>query len=54
MNDVQPDVFAPARPGPVTPRNRIVKAATCEGPAKHCRVTRRVLSTEPARGAASA
>ena len=36
---VTPDVFAPARLGPVTLRNRTVKAATFEGCTPHGQVT---------------
>jgi 2,4-dienoyl-CoA reductase-like NADH-dependent reductase (Old Yellow Enzyme family) len=39
LRDVTPDVFAPARLGPVRLRNRTVKAATFEGRAPHGQVT---------------
>lgn len=39
MNDPIPDVFVPAKLGPVTLRNRIVKAATYEGLSKKSLVT---------------
>ncbi|MFA1548234.1 hypothetical protein [Actinomadura chokoriensis] len=45
MNDPKPDVSAPAKPGPVTLRNRMT--AILGG--THC-----VLPTEPAWGSASA
>ncbi len=39
VRGVTPDVFAPARLGPVTLRNRTVKAATFEGRTPHGQVT---------------
>ncbi|WP_269757184.1 hypothetical protein [Actinomadura violacea] len=42
MTNEPRDVFAPAGPGPITPRDRTVKAATYEG-----------LTTEPAWGASA-
>lgn len=47
MTPQVPDVLAPGKPGPVTLRDRIVKAAAYGG-------TRRVPSTEPASGSARA
>jgi len=40
---VVPDVFAPARLGPVRLRNRVVKAATFEGRTPHGRVTQDLI-----------
>jgi len=37
--DTPPDPFTPARLGPVTLRNRIIKAATFEGVMPHALVT---------------
>ncbi len=47
-----PDVFAPARLGPVTLRNRVVKAATFEGRSPHGQVTDELIDYHlaPARG----
>jgi 2,4-dienoyl-CoA reductase-like NADH-dependent reductase (Old Yellow Enzyme family) len=47
-----PDVFAPARLGPVTLRNRTVKAATFEGRTPHGQVTDELIAYHlaPARG----
>ncbi len=50
--DAVPDVFAPARLGPVELRNRVVKAATFEGRTPHGRVTDALIDYHlaPARG----
>ncbi|HCU91537.1 MAG TPA: NADH:flavin oxidoreductase [Actinobacteria bacterium] len=52
MNATVPDVFAPARLGPVELRNRVIKAATFEGMTPHALVTSDLIGyhLRPARG----
>ena len=52
MNATVPDVFTPARLGPVELRNRVIKAATFEGMTPHALVTDDLIGyhLRPARG----